>query len=278
MAEKKQETLTEHIVLPDLPKPPETPEKPEEGFVPYAAEAAKESAGSTRKVVIVLILVLLIAVGTVVIAVGRKFNFYQETIGTLRFDYRNGEVTGEPRPDADHSFAVALAEQIRGKQLNATVVHYQFDEQKRLDQAVTKYDYAYNVNEVRADIKKGTASWYGTKEQTVRKTDANGYEVMKHGEWTADDQAYIPPLFTYLYEIGQTQTRDFVWYQSFDSVVSGRLYTCEIWLLTDTSSAEPVYLTLYRYYDENGSLSAVRIANQFDKTVQVYDIQSFVIS
>lgn len=278
MAEKKQDELTEHIILPELPKPPETPEKPEEGFVPYAAEAAKEDRGGTRKVVIVLILVLLIVAGTIVITFGRKFNFYQETIGTLQFDYRNGEVTGELMPDAEHSYAVALAEQIRGKQLDAAVVHYQFNEQKKLEQTVTKYNYSYNVNEVRADIKKGTASWYGTKEETVRFTDVNGYEVMKHGEWTADDQAYIPPLFTYLFEIGQTQTRDFEWYQSLDSVVEGRLYTCEIWLMTDTSSAEPVYLTLYRYYDESGMLRGVRIANQFDMTVQVYDVQRCSIS
>lgn len=277
MTEKKQEELTEKIVLPELPKPPEIPEKPEEGFVPYAAEAAKEEAGSNRKVMIVLILVVLIVIGVVVIAVGRKYNFYQETIGTLKFDYRNGEVTGEPAKDASRSYAVELAERCRGKQLNAAIVHYQFDENKHLVPAVTKYDYAYNVNEVRADIKKGTNDWYGAKEQTVRKTDAHGYEIQKGSNWVEDSQVYVPPLFTYLFEVGDTPTRTFEWYQAFDSVVNGRLYACEIWLLTDTSSGEPVYLTLYRYY-ENGTLCGVRLANQFDMTMQVYDVQSYSIT
>lgn len=274
MAEKKQEELTEHIVLPELPEPPEKPETPEDGFVPYAAEAAKEEAGNTRKVVFALILVLLIVVGVIVIAFGRKFNFYHETIDTLKFDYRNGEVTGEPYKNPAQSYAVQLAELAHSKQINATVVHYQFNEQKQLDPAVTKYHYAFNVNEIRADIKKGTKDWYGAKEQTIHRTDTNGYEIMKGGKWVEDDKAYIPPLYTYLFEIGETATRKFEWHQAYDSVVNGRLYTCEIWLLTDTSSGEPVYLTIYRYY-QNGTLSAVRIANQFDMTLQVYDVQSY---
>lgn len=275
MAERKQEE--ERIVLPELPQPPEQPEKTEEGFVPYAAEAAQNDRNSTRKVVFVLILVLLIVAFIVVIAFGRKFNFYQETIGTLRFDYRNGEVNGPPIEDAMHSYAVELAQQTRGRQINASIVHYQFDEQKHLEQTVTKYDYAYNVNEVRADIKKGTASWYGAREQTVRRTDTNGYQIMKGSDWVEDDQAYIPPLYTYLFEIGETPTRRFDWHQSYDSVINGKIYTCEIWLLTDTSSGEPVYLTLYRYYD-GSTLRGVRIANQFDMTLQVYDVQSYSIT
>lgn len=276
MAEKNTEELTEHIVLPELPKPPEKPETPEEGFVPYAAEAAKEEAGNTRKVVFVLILVLLIVAGIVVIAFGRKYNFYRETIGTLKFDYRDGEVNGPPIEDVNHSYALEIAKLARNHQINASIVHYQFDEQKHLDPTVTKYDYTYNVNEVRADIKKGTESWYGTKEETVRRTDAKGYEIMKGGDWVADNNVYIPPLYSYLFEIGETPTRRFDWHQSFDSVVNGKIYTCEIWLMTDTSSNEPVYLTLYRYYDGN-QLSAVRIANQFDMTLQVYDVQSYSI-
>lgn len=277
MAKKEQDSLTEHIVLPELPKPPEKPEVPEEGFVPYAAEAAKKSSGDTRKVVIILILVILIVIGSVVLAFGKKYNFYNETINSLKFDYRNGEATGQPYENAERSFAYELAQKCYGRQLNATVVHYQFDGQRKLDQTVTKYEYAYNVNEVRADIKQGTSGWYGSGEQTIRRTDANGYEIMKGGDWEKDDNAYIPPLYTYLFEIGETPTRKIEWYQVNDSVVNGKLYTCEIWLLTDTSSGEPVYLTLYRYY-ENGTLRGVRIANQLDMTVQVYDVQSYTVT
>lgn len=276
MDEKIKDGLTEQTILPELPKPPEKPEVPEEGFVPYAAEAAKKSGSGIRKVTILVLLILLALVGVIVIVFGKTFNFYQKTIGTLSFDYRNGEAVSDPIEDVTVSYAAELAERCRSSQVNATIVHYQFDEQENLSDTVTRYEYAYNVNEARARIEKGTASWYGAKEQTVRKT-ANGYEVQEGGRWVESSNAYLPPLFTYLFEVGETANRKFEWYQSVDSTVNGKIYNCEIWLLTDTSSGEPVYLTLYRYY-QGEKLCAVRILNNLDTTTQVYDVQSYSIS
>ena len=277
MDEKKQEQLTGHFILPEPPTPPETPVQPEEGFVPYCGEQAGKQSRSFVKFTVLLILGLLVAAGVIVIIFGRTFNFYQTVIGSLSFDYRDGEMAGDPIEDEYESYAALLADQCRGKQLNATIVHYQFDDQRNLDSVVTKYEYAYNVNEVRADIKRGTAKWYGAKEQTVRRTNVNGYEILKGNEWQSTPDAYIPPLYTYLFEVGETESRKFDWYASLDSVVNGKLYTCEIWLLTDNSGSETVYLTLYRYY-QGDRLCGVRVLNNIDTSTQVYDVQSYTIS
>ena len=277
MDENKLEQTAEQIVLPELPKPPEQPEQPEEGFVPYVAEVSGKARGKGLKYKLIPVLCVLTVAGILVTVIGRKHNFYQKTISELHFDYQDGETVLDTVDESYESCAVALSRKLHGRQVRSNVIRYEFNADQKLSNTLTQLDYSYNANEIQTTVKQGTASWFGGQEETLRYTAANGYERAKGDEWVADENAFIPPLYTYLYSVGETGGATFEWYQSVNTSINGKPYLCEIWLMSQTSDDTPLYLTLYRYY-QDGKLCGVRVLNNIDTQMQVYDVQSYSIS
>ena len=66
-------------------------------------------------------------------------------------------------------------------------------------------------------------------------------------------------------------------YDSYQSVVNGKAYTCEIWLMCKYDSTGEQYNTLYRYYD-GGRLAGVRILLGTDELMEVLDIRDYSFS
>ena len=260
--------------LPEPPKPPEQPEVPEEGFVPYCAEAEKDGKKPNVKLLVLLLLLLLVIAGVVVISFSRKHNFYQKTMSSLLFDCRNGEQMGTPEEEILISDAETLAAEAPDSQVHIHANLYVFDEQENMEQVVTQYVYSYNTNEEEAYVKMGTPRWFGSKEQHYRYRSDEGFETEKGGKFQKDDNAYFPPLFSYCFGVESDGAVTYKLRQRGPSHVNGKTYDCEIWLMCDKSGGEPVYITLYRYYD-NGRLTGVRVLNSLDTQIQVYDIQSY---
>ena len=267
MDEKKQP-------LPELPKPPEQPEVPEEGFVPYCAEVQETGSKHDRKTVFLFVLLLLVIAGIVVIMIGRSHNFYHTVLDKLMFDYREGEQTGQPDEVPDGSDAIALAEQSKNKEVKLFAYLYEFDEDRKQGQTITRYSYNYSAVEEFSAVKIGTSRWFGTGEKHYRKKYNQPYEAAKGSKWEATDTAYFPPIYAYCFGVNPSNGVTYSLYQSYQTTVKGEKYDCEIWLMCDQNGAEPLYLTLYRYY-QGGRLAGVRVLNNVDSQMQIYDVQSY---
>ncbi len=260
--------------LPEVPKPPEQPEVPEEGFVPYCAEVNDSAGTHNRKAVFLIVLLLLTVIGVIVILTGRTHNLYHETISALQFDYRNGEQTSAPDETANGTDAAELAQNSKDMRVKIAAYLYEFDEDEKLSQTVAQYQYDYTANEEQSLVRVGTSRWFGTGETHCRHKYREGYEYEKGSKWIASNDAYFPPLYAYCFGIKSGNGIKYDLYQSYRSYVNNSTYDCEIWLMTDETGAEPLYLTLYRYY-QNGQLAAVRVLNNLDARMQVYDIRNY---
>lgn len=263
--------------LPDVPKPPAEPEQPEAGFVPYCAEAADEKPKRNWKLVLLIILLILVIIGFCFTLFSRKLNFYSRTLSALNFDYRNGESSAVQDETGDGHYAGNLSQQCKNHQVDLKAVEYTFDESRNISKTLTRYDYSYNVNEVVSEAKIGTANWFLTQKQGYRYSKANGLETGNGDKWEPASEGYIPALFTYCFATESNAVESFRWRDTYQTEVNGIQYNCEIWLLCDTGSGSPVYLTLYRYY--NGErLAGVRVLSNTDDFMTVYDIQEYTIS
>ena len=261
-------------VLPEIPKPPAEPEQPEPGFVPYCAEAANVKQKRSIKVILLVILLILVIIGFCFMLISRKYNFYTETLSSLKFDYRSGEASPVQDETGDGHLAENLAGQCKNKQLNIKAVEYTFDENRNISKTVTRYDYSYNVNEIVSQAKTGTENWFLTQKQGYRYSKANGLETGSGDKWEHADEGYIPALYTYCFQTESNAVESFRWHDTYETELDGSKYTCEIWLLCDNSSGAPNYLTLYRYYSGE-RLAGVRVLSKTDPIMNVYDIQEY---
>lgn len=250
MDSEKKETL--------LPKPAE-PERPEEGFVPYCGsdeQKAEQKAARKSKIkmwTFVVLLILVIA-GFVLIFIGRRYNLYNETIHSLKFDYRTGEADVPDESLTKGSCAKALREQIGDKSVSVNAAMYLFDSQTNLADTVSVYSYVHTKSSNSAVVKTGTANWFMTKKQSLES----------------------PLLFELLFDTANYEMLKASCYDTYRAEVSGRQYVCEVWLICDLTGNKPVYYTVYRYYAD-GQLAGVRVLSDQDETMQVFDIRDYTI-
>lgn len=240
--------------LPELQAPSE-PELPEEGFVPYSSsDEAKAERRSKIKMRIFGILLLLTVIGFVAILIGRRFNLYQKTMSSLAFDYREGEADVPDDLLTTGGCAKTLRQEIGDKAVSIQAVKYMFDDPSHLSDTVSVYSYVHTASSDEVIIKTGSSGWFMTKKQSMQ----------------------MPLLFDLFFAAESGETVQVSCYDTYRAEVGGKHYVCEVWLLCDLSSGEPVYYTLYRYYDQ-GRLAAVRVLTGQDESMQIFDIQSYTL-
>ncbi|GEM_PF-7119672 len=245
-------------ILPEPPKSAE-PEEPEEGFVPYCGSdeqkaEQKASRKSKIKMWIFVILLILVIAGFILIFIGRRYNLYSETINSLKFDYRTGEADVPDESLTKGSCAKVLRDQIGDKSVSVDAAMYLFDDQTQLSDTVSVYSYVHTKNSNSAVVKTGSLNWFMTKKQSLES----------------------PLLFELLFDTVNYDMLKASCYDTYRAEVSGRQYICEVWLICDLTGDEPVYYTVYRYYDE-GRLAGVRVLSDQDEMMQVFDIRSYTI-
>ncbi len=262
------------IVLPELPKPP-VDEKPEEGFVPYCGTNAYKRNPKTKLIVLAILSAVLVLIFCIS-HFAQKNNYYHAVLDTLMFDYRDGEATIDDwSSDEPGMYARALSEQIGNQQIRLNTAMYLFDEQQKLQNYISEYDYTHNANEDILEARTGSEKALFMKSFTYRRTAA-GYQKKSGKQWKDDPEAYIPKLNEYFFGTVDHGRMRFACQQSSLVNVDGKDYTCELWLMEDNSGSQTVYTTIYRYY--NGSrLAGVRILFDYDTMMQVYDIKNYNI-
>lgn len=265
----------EQVYEPILPPPEE--EKPEEGFVPYCGSEEAESAerNPNRKLILLLVLIAVFAAVILISIVARKNNYYHAVLQNLRFDYQEGEAVFDENPESDGSLARALSEEIGNKNLRIDAAMYMFDEKQNLQNIMTEYTYTHNNAEDVLEVKTGSENALFMKSFTYRR-DGVGYQKKSGSTWKADPDAYVPKLNEYFFGTENHNGMFFACQQSSKVSVSGRDYTCELWLMEDNSGSQTVYTTIYRYYD-GSRLAGVRILFDFDTIMEVYDVKNYVI-
>lgn len=270
MEENEKSTL---LISPDSP----ADESPEEGFIPYCGSEDAKAAERDPKIKI-RILVILVAVLILVFVVSlaaKKNNYYHSVLNNLRFDYREGEATFDTVIDSPGSKARALSEQIAGQQIRVNTAMYLFDEQQKLQNIMTEYDYTHNATEDILDVRTGSENALFTKSFAYRR-GSTGYQKRSGGVWEDDAEAYVPKLNEYFFGTESHAGMNFACQDSFFVEIGGKNYTCELWLMEDNSGSQTVYTTIYRYY--NGStLEGVRLLFDFDTLMEVYDIKNYTI-
>lgn len=248
----------------------EDSELPEEGFVPYCgSEEAQSHKRSGLYFKILGIAAALAILALAVLLIGRNFNLYHTTMNTLQFDYRGGEISTEDPTLERGACAAALSNSIGRQQVTADVVLYLFDEDRELVDAVSEYHSVHNVNEDVVTARSGSKGWLFSQKFEIRLALKNGNPPIT--------EEYRKPL---LYELMfGTTTHDAYAFECYDTLwasVGDETYICEIWLLADYSLAEPSYYTLYRYYLD-GTLCGLRVLNNHDAAMEVYDIRDYAI-
>ena len=245
-------------VLTELPVSDE-PEKPEEGFVPYCgsdeAEAGQKAGRKSKiKMWIFVILLILVTAGFVVILVGRRYNLYHETIGTIRFDYRTGEADVPDDSLEKGGCAKALREEIGDRAVTVDAAMYMFNDKMEISDTVSVYSYVHTKSSDAAVVKSGTANWFKTQKQSLQ----------------------MPLLFELFFGTENLDLLKASCYDTYRAEVAGGHYVCEVWLVCDLTGDDPVYYTVYRYYDE-GRLAGVRVLSDQDEVMQVFDIRSYTL-
>ena len=264
------------IELSILPPAPED-EKPEEGFVPYCGseEAEAEQRNPKKKMTLFLILVIVLIVIFAGSILARQFNYYHAVLGKLRFDYREGEATYENSADTSGSLAKAISEEIGDRPVRISAAMYMFDEKQKLQNVVAEYDYLHKSDEETLDVHTGSENALFMKSFSYRKS-SDGNQKRKGSEWVSDPEAYVPKLNEYFFGTEDHGGIRFAFQQSSDVEVGGKMYTCELWLMEDSSGSRTVYTTLYRYYS-GSQLEGVRILFDFDNVMEVYDVRNYII-
>lgn len=262
----------EKVTLAVLPHPEED-EKPEEGFVPYCGSEESKSAKRhpNVKYIVLIVLAVIVCIGLF----GRKCNFYHAVLQNLHFDYREGEAIIEETIEGSGNYARALTDEIAGQPIQVQAAMYMFDEKQNLQNIMSEYDYTHNGVEDILDVKTGSENSMFMKHFTYRKSSA-GYQKKSGKSWKEDAEAYVPKLNEYFFGTQDHNGMLFTCEQSSLVSVSGKRYTCELWLMEDNSGSQTVYTTIYRYYD-GSRLAGVCLLFDFDTMIEVYDIKNYSI-
>lgn len=248
----------------------EREEQPEEGFVPYCGSEEAEAHRKPRLYFVILGIAAVLAVlGLAVLLIGRNFNFYRKTLNTLQFDYRGGESTTSDWTLDKGACAEALSAEIGRQQVTVDAVLYLFGGDSELLGGVSAYHNVHNVNEDVLTARSGSSKWFFTKKTELR-------VGLKNGNAPVTEDYRKPLLYEMLFG---TESHDAYWFECYDTMrasVGTKQYICEIWLMEDDSLAAPSYYTLYRYY-LGDKLAGLRVLNDKDEVMEVYDIQDYTI-
>ena len=271
--ERREHGMEEQEKLVKLETPAE-PEQPEEGFVPYCAEVAEpKKKGGFKRILLIILIVVIVLTGALLLY-GRLFNKYRKVINGLDFDYRVGETVVLNESKTGGAIAAGLDTEIGRKQVTVQASMYLItvNEKAEIGDTASELNYTHNVNSDHLEMKTGVRNWPLTDSSTSDLKLENG--VPEGGKRTEK-----PLLRDLLFGTQNHGGLSFQHYDSYLSEIGTASYSCEVWLLCDSSSGTPVYYTIYRYYKGGTTLAAVRILSNQDEEnlMEIYDIKNYTI-
>ncbi|MBR4200441.1 MAG: hypothetical protein IKQ91_04085 [Oscillospiraceae bacterium] len=255
----------EPIIMPEE-------ESPDDGFVPYcgSAEAEAEEKHRPRLYFIILTVLGILAVGGFLfLLIGRSFNYYHSAINSLQFDYRGGEESTPSDALQKGACAEAVSRSIGDYPVTADMVMYLLNEDAAVSDGISGYHYVHSRVTDDLSVRSGSKSWPFTKKAHI-------VLPLKNGNPPVMDDYNKPLLFELMFGSKTHDAYQFESYDAYYSNVNGKQYICEIWLLADFTMETPSYYTLYRYY-ENEKLAGLRVLNDRDAMMEVYDIREYTI-
>ena len=245
-------------------------EQPEEGFVPYCG--SDEALAQERKKqklyhIIVGVIGAIVVCGFLFLVIGRSFNFYHKTVNTLKFDYRDGETVQPDESLQKGACAEKVSKEIGSRQISADIVMYLMDEKAAMLDGISGYQYQHSPQTDTLSICSGTKSWPFSKKSEIR-------VPLKDGRAPVTEDYKKPLLYELMFGCNSHDAFFFESYDAYYSVVDGKQYTCEVWLLADAAREKTSYYTLYRYYD-GSRLAGLRVLDDSDALMEIYDIRSY---
>lgn len=229
-----------------------------------------------RKLLILLILTLLCILVGVGFYLSRTMSFYNRTIRSLNFDYRQREeVTADPAAETGAK-GLALAGSVGGT-VQVRAVEMWFDASEVLADSVSEMDYTYSGSGEELSVRSGGKNGLRTQKQTLRRTGGKSESEQDDG-WVQVSDSELPCLYDFFFAAGD-HDQSIIWCDSsYHSVVGDTAYTCEIWLLETKMNGQTEYFTLYRYYGADNKLAAVRVLQSETNMMAVYDIKDYSLS
>ena len=255
--------------LPVVPPPAESESE-------FHYEPIEDPDKFRRKVKILLILVAVCVLIGILFFVNNTFNFYDMHIRKQRFDYRKGETVGKTVSEDTSELAVRLSEQIRQPLVQIQAEQSTFGLNGDYLSQITAYDYIFAADKEELSFRTGIEDWILTESGTLRRTAA-GVERKKGSEWTAETEEPMPALYDYCFAAADRGQTKLAFNASYDTRVNDNDYRCEIWLMETQSSGMTFYYTLYRYYQPDGQLAAVRVLRNNQQLMYVYEIKNYTL-
>ena len=227
-----------------------------------------------KKIPLFLLIPLIIAGILLLFFVYSKwFNFYQRSVWGLNFDYRCGEKAAELQ-QIELPIAKTLAESIPANS-SATIqaTEYYFSSKGEISTDISKYTYTHSLASESVRIKTGTYGTFITSSTNLRR-NADGNIEQKHGfKWESTEET-IQNLYAFFFGVESTDDYKLEYYETSTTQLETEPYDCEIWLMTRTTYNITTYYTIYRYY-QNNQLKAVRILDNYNELMQIFDIKSY---
>ncbi len=255
--------------LPVVPPPVESESE-------FHYEPIEDPDKFKRKVRILLILVGICVLIGVLYFVNNTFNFYDLHMKKLRFDYREGESAKAAISDLSGEFAQKLTKQISQPSVHIQADQVVFSLDGTLLNQLTSYDYTYTNELEELHFRTGVEDWIFTESGTLRYTES-GVKRKDGSEWKAESKEPMPDLYDYCFASADHGEIKIAFNNAYETEVSSEPYRCEIWLMESPRSGVTFYYTLYRYYQPDGQLAAVRVLRNNQQLMFVYDIKDYTL-
>ncbi len=231
-----------------------------------------DEAKQKRRVVLLIVLIAIAVLAAAFMICNRQFSYFDRTLKTLQFDYRDGETIDEETevPLAEQS--LALARSMEGQPVSLTAVKLCFSYSGTLSETVSVQDYRSDGTTETLDTATGTAGLMFPVRRHYRRT-GDVTELRDGGKWVPAASDALPRLADLCFGAVSHDGVSLSCLDSYRTVIGTDAYICELWLMDCTQGDSVSHYTVYRYFSA-GTLAAVRVLSGDSDTMDVYDLRN----
>ncbi|MBQ3941144.1 MAG: hypothetical protein II723_08525, partial [Oscillospiraceae bacterium] len=219
---------------------------------------------------IVLIVIAVLAAAFMIC--NRQFNYFDRTLKTLQFDYRDGETIDEETEVPLAEKSLALARSMEGQEVSLNAVKLCFSFSGMLSETVSVQDYRSDGTTETLDAATGTAGLMFPVRRHYRRT-GDVTELRDGSKWVPAASDALPRLADLCFGAVSHDGISLSCLDSYRTVIGTSAYICELWLMDCTQGDTVTHYTVYRYFSGD-TLCAVRVLSGDSDTMDVYDLKS----
>lgn len=239
----------------------------EEDKLPPVIDEAKQK----RRVVLLISLIAVTVLAAAFMICNRQFNYFDRTLKTLQFDYREGETVDEETEVPLAEKSLALARRTEGQPVSLNAVKLCFSYSGTLSETVSVQDYRSDGTTETLDASTGTSGLMFPVKRHYRRT-GDVTEMQDGSKWVPAASDALPRLADLCFGAVSHDGITLACLDSYRTVIGTTAYICELWLVDCTQGDTVSHYTVYRYFSGD-TLCGVRVLAGDSDTMDVYDIR-----